>query len=165
MTVPDSTPALRAVDPLPRRRSQRRRASAYAQHTRVPIAHSQAEISRTLQRYGATWVGVGLKPDGSGEVAFVYNKRRFMIPVPAATDRDDATKREQEQRRRWRVALITIKAMLEAVTAKLLPFEALFLPFLEVPGLGQTVSAMLLPKIDTGELPALLAQNAEPEAS
>jgi hypothetical protein len=165
MTLPDPTSALRAVAPLPRRRrSQRRRASAaYAQHTRVPIAHSQAEISRTLNRYGATWVGVGLKPDGSGEVAFDYRGQRFKIPVPAATDRD-ATKREQEQRRRWRVALITIKAMLEAVTAKLLPFEALFLPFLEVPGLGQTVAERLLPKIATGELLALLAQNPESEA-
>ena len=56
MTLPDPTPALRAVVPPPRRRRSKRRrpAAAYAQHTRVPIAHSQAEISRTLQRYGAT---------------------------------------------------------------------------------------------------------------
>ena len=107
-------------------------------------------------------MGVGLKPDGSGEIAFDYHRRRFNITVPAATDPDE-TKREREQRRRWRVALLTIKAMLEAVTAKLQPFEAMFLPFLVLPA-GRTVAEMLVPKLDTDELPALLAQNPEPEA-
>jgi hypothetical protein len=69
---------------------------------------------------------------------------------------------EQEYRRRWRVLLITVKAMLEAVDSKVLTFDQAFLAHIVIPGTAKTLGDALVPHLDAihvGGLRALLAEN------
>jgi hypothetical protein len=142
---------------------------AYAENTSVPIERSRAEIERTLARYGAT-------------IYFEVNARQIQlrVPMPPRTDKrftedrrrttwgrkvSDAARDaryDQEYRRRWRVLLITVKAMLEAVDAKVLTFDQAFLAHIVVPGTARTIGDALVPRLDalqTSGLRALLEEN------
>jgi hypothetical protein len=152
---------------------------AYAQNTSVPVERSRAEIERTLSRYGATRFGTMTEPDGA-TIYFEVNGRQIQlrVPMPARDDKQftrgrrsswrsvgnaERDKRyEQEFRRRWRVLLITVKAMLEAVDSKVLTFDQAFLAHIVVPGTAQTLGEVIVPKLDamqTTGLRALLAEN------
>lgn len=139
---------------------------SYAEHTSVPVGQSKAEVERTLQRYGA----VGFASAWEGEIATVMFKfalpqteqerrnkvppehrairLRFKVPfegTPAA-QRMSVQKREQEERRIWRAALLVIKAKLESVESGIETFEQAWLAHVVVPG-GGTVGDQVLPRI------------------
>ncbi len=151
----------------------------YAESTSVPVERSRAEIERILSKYGATRFGTMNEADGSATVYFEFKGRQIQLPVPMPPRTDKRFARdkygrvrvetqrerlwEQEQRRRWRVLVITIKAMLEAVDTGLVTFEQAFLAHIVIPGTARTLGEALVPKLDalySGlSLPALLAEN------
>lgn len=167
----------------------------YAASTSVPMERSRAEIERILSKYGATRFGTMNEADGSATVYFEFKGRQIQLPVPMPPRTDKRFARdkygmarvgtqrdrlwEQEQRRRWRVLVITIKAVLEAVETGLVTFEQVFLAHIIVipgtfeeaflahiviiPGTARTVGEAIVPKLDAlysgVSLPALLAEN------
>lgn len=152
---------------------------SYAENTSVPAERSRAEIERTLAKYGATRFGTMTEPDGA-TIYFEVNGRQIQLKVPMPPRDDKRFMRshrssyrsvgnaerdkryDQEYRRRWRVLLITVKAMLEAVDSKVLTFDQAFLAFVVVPGTAKTIGDALIPRLDAiqaGGLRALLAEN------
>ena len=154
---------------------------AYAQHTAVPAERSRAEIEKTLARYGATRFGTMTEPDGA-TIYFEHKGRQIQlrVPMPPRDDKQftkhrgrstwgrtvsvsEAGRRyDQEYRRRWRVLLITVKAMLEAVDSKVLTFDQAFMAHIVIPGTAKTLGDALLPRLDalaSSGLRALLSEN------
>jgi hypothetical protein len=131
----------------------------------VPVEQSRLEIERTLAKYGAKKFGV-MTDESRVTLYFAVRGRelQWAIPIPPRRDFRSEPDHDREVRRRWRVLLITVKAMLEAVESKLLTFDEAFLPHIVVPGTAQTLGQLLAtPKLDAlykgGELKALLAEN------
>src|ERR671918_97060 len=101
----------------------------YAHNTSVPVERSRTEVERILAKYGATHFGTMTKPDGA-TIVFQFKERQIQLAVPMPTKTDKAFTHkgwrmrttderdrlwDAEYRRRWRVLVITVKAMLEAV--------------------------------------------------
>ena len=160
----------------------------YAAATEVSVEKSKAEIERTLTRYGASAFGyateerralVQFKAHGRC-VQFKAHGRcvRFILPLPDPQDarfqyfmrngrntyreRSDSSKAEayeQGCRQTWRALALVVKAKLEAVEAGIATFKDEFLAHTVLPN-GETVSAMLQPKIDeayrSGVMPSSL---------
>jgi hypothetical protein len=152
---------------------------AYATTTEVPVERSKAQIEALLMKYGAQGYHTGWQaatPDDPGwdAVEFMWKGKviRFRVPRPSplkadgkslqpwATDRygwklADAKLQkaiEQQNRSRWRVLFLVIKAKLEAVEAGVSIFEDEFLSFI-VTNSGRTVGEILLPRLAaTGQL-------------
>jgi len=147
----------------------------YAKDTSVNSEQSQAEIRRTLTRYGATKFGYVEEEERAVIVFEVSNRRiRFVLPLPNRNDSrfwetpgrklqrsPDAAFKEWEQacRQRWRARALAIKAKLEAVESGIATFEEEFLAYVVMPD-GQTVGEHVLPNVErayaTGRMPPLL---------
>ena len=140
--------------------------SKFAEHTSVPIDRSRAEVERLIQRYGCSRFGVMNEADGSAMVYFEHQGRQLQIPVKMPPKAKYRVEKEwdQERRRRWRVLVLTLKAMLEAVASKLLTFDQAFLAHIVIPGTSKTLGDTILPKLDalySGQLalpPAFLSE-------
>ena len=137
----------------------------YARHTAVPVERSRAEIERVLTKYGATKFG-SMSEETKATLYFEVKGRQLQwsIPLPVKSKFRHETDHAREVRRRWRVMLITVKAMLEAVESKLLTFDQAFLSHIVIPGTAKTMSEMISsPKLDAlyaGQgLKALLSDN------
>ena len=140
----------------------------YARNTSVPVERSRAEIERVLTKYGASKFG-SMSEETKATLYFEVKGRQLQwsIPLPTKGKFRYETDYGREVRRRWRVMLITVKAMLEAVESKLLTFDQAFLPHIVIPGTAKTMGEMLsTPKLDAlyagGGVKALLAENPEP---
>jgi hypothetical protein len=148
----------------------------YAEGTSVSPERSQAEIQKTLSRYGATAFAFATDDDlNAAAVAFKAHGRqvRFMLPLPVRDHRDflftttgqrrspagASTAYQQELRRRWRALAMAIKAKLEVVESGIVSFEDEFAVHMVLPD-GSTVGQWLAPQIDeayrTGRMPELL---------
>lgn len=144
----------------------------YAADTKVPIERTRAEIERLLTVHGATGYQSGwIKKNGIELAAIGVEMRdrkiRFELPMPdpkskefteipgrsewsAPRQRPAGAARqmwEQACRARWRALLLTIKAKLESVEAKIETFEEAFLANVVLPD-GTTVSHWLRPQLD-----------------
>lgn len=110
---------------------------AYAAHTEVPVAKTQAGIRALILGKGGTNYFTGEEPDRV-HIAFRLHDRniRFTLPMPNVK----GTERQQDQalRSRWRGLLLCIKAKFESVESKIETFEEAFLAHVQMPG-GQTV--------------------------
>lgn len=144
----------------------------YARDTEVPVARSQDEIERMLQRYGATSFIRGWDAQRAF-LAFEIEGRRvhFFVPLPERDDfklTDTGRSRTvsaidaayaQAYRSRWRAMVLVIKAKLEAVAAGITSIEDEFLAHIVLPD-GQTAGAWLKPQIAaayrSGDMPAML---------
>jgi hypothetical protein len=145
----------------------------YAEGTQVSAERSQAQISETLRKYGATGFMYGWEGD-KAVIGFVAHGKhiRFILPLPTGAHEFTRTEAgrsrttiqakaayEQEIRRRWRALLLAIKAKLEAVESAIATFEEEFLAHIVMPD-GATVADHLLPQIEqayaTGKLPPRL---------
>jgi len=150
---------------------------AYATTTEVPVERSKAQIEALLTKYGAQgyhtgWQAADGDDPGWDAVEFMWKSKviRFRVPRPLpkkadgkyhawATDRygyrlADAKMQkaiDQQNRSRWRVLFLVIKAKLEAVEAGVSIFEDEFLSFI-VTGSGRTVGEILLPRLAAGQL-------------
>lgn len=150
----------------------------YAEGTTVPVERSRMEIERLLTRYKATKFGVWSEPSRA-LVQFEAQGRTIQIPVTLPKPDDPKRPRdrygsktfgaaaerwvEQETRRRWRVLMLTLKAMLESIETGLVTFDQAFLAHMVLPGTARTLGDALIPKLDAlysgTTLPALLAEN------
>lgn len=138
----------------------------YAANTSVPVERSRGEVERILTKYGATKFGT-MTEETRVSVYFEVKGRQvqWSIPMPDRKRYRNDADHEKEIRRRWRVLVITIKAMLEAVESKLLTFDQAFLPHIVIPGTARTIGESLVPKLDAlyqgMSLPALLSENPQ----
>jgi hypothetical protein len=150
--------------------------SRYATGTGVPVHRTEAELKRTLKRYGADDIVVGESAASKqGFVQFKYVditvRMRIALPDPQSEDfwltpsgrsrRDEATARqawEKACRQQWRVLLLLVKAQLEAIENGIAPPEKILMPWLVLPG-GGTVGEWVLPQLEAaaraGQLKAL----------
>lgn len=150
--------------------------SRFASRTGVSIDRSEAEIKKTLQRYGADDIVTGQSArQGKAFVQFWFRKLHVQVDIPLPTideERfqltDTGKERSENQiqaeyekacRQQWRVLLLLIKANLEAVENKIMEPQQAFLPWLMLPN-GQTVIKAVEPGlkrwIESGEQPKLL---------
>jgi hypothetical protein len=147
----------------------------YAKDTSVSSEQSQAEIKKTLTRYGATKYAYIEEEERAAIMFEVLNRRiRFVLPLPDRNDNrfwetpgrkllrsPEAAFKEWEQasRQRWRALALAIKAKLEAVESGIATFEEEFLSYIILPD-GQTVGQHVLPNVErayaTGQMPPLL---------
>jgi hypothetical protein len=122
----------------------------YAQHTRVPVERTKAQIEHELERYGADGFTSGWQ--GKQEaIGFLVGGLRIQISVERPDD-------DQERRQRWRALLLVVKAKLEAVDSGISTIEQEFLAWV-VCGNGQTIGQALLPQLESishGDMPKLL---------
>jgi len=148
----------------------------YAKDTSVSSERSQAEIKKTLARYGATKYAYVEEEERAATMFEVPNRRiRFLLPLPNRSDpkfwetpgrklqrAPYAAFKEWKQsfRQRWRTLALAIKAKIEAVESEIATFEEEFLAYVVMPD-GQTVSHHVLPNVGTayatGRMPPLLS--------
>jgi hypothetical protein len=142
----------------------------YAERTAVPVLRSELEIKRVLQRYGADRIGIMSEPRRA-TIYFSIKGRDVQMPIPFPLNGDllpgkkyakwTAAAAQAEERRRWRVMVLTLKAMLEAVESGVTTFDEVFLAHVVIG--NQTVGQMLVPRLGaltTGTpLRELLAEN------
>ncbi len=137
----------------------------YAEGTTVSVSKSRVEIEDTLRKYKASSIGVMLDP-GMARVGFKIDRWAVLFKMPLPTDEDTKKLRdrngwslsdsgrkrwlEQEECRRWRCLLLTIKAKLVSVENRVETFEEAFLAHLVLPGTGETVGDQTLPALRAG---------------
>ncbi|MBD3174336.1 MAG: hypothetical protein GF320_04095 [Armatimonadia bacterium] len=155
--------------------------SKYASETEVSVDRSEAEIKRTLLRYGADDIVTGHSTrQGAAFVRFFYRDLHIRISMPLPSPEEDRftktdkgrrrtatqARREYEKatRQQWRVLLLLLKAKLEAVENELLPEREMFMPWILLPS-GRTVFEEADPGlsrwIETGEQPKMLPFSSE----
>lgn len=149
----------------------------YATGTDVPVQQSRNEIENLLRKHGAHAFGFQceLATGGQSIVSFYLQQRLFKIPIrvrdesdkcithtPGGARRNGADRERAlaaEERRAWRVAVLWLKAVLEAVESGLMPLETALLPHMVLPN-GQTFAQWAPPQVkmlsETGRMPALL---------
>lgn len=128
----------------------------YAKTTKVPVANSHAELHRVLARYGVQTFGVLQTPDGWIVTFEVPGTHHPALPCKIVVIRDDDDM--QETRRRWRVLVLQVKALLESVDAGVMRAAEAFLPFIVTPD-GRTVGQRIGDDLESlaveGHLPRL----------
>jgi hypothetical protein len=137
---------------------------AYAEKTSVSVKKSRDEIEQLLTKYGADQFFYGSSIKGKG-IGFAYKGRAIKIGIPMPDkgtygfSQAGQKKWEQEERRRWRVLLIALKAKLELIDVGLTTFEDEFLAQTCLPD-GGVVGDWAKNQIDTmitaGKMPQLL---------
>ena len=151
--------------------------SNYANNTTVSPEKSQAEIQRTLRKYGADKFGT-MEEKTKAHVMFEYSglsiQISIVLPEKSEFERSDTGKKrsksviesshDQAIRQRWRALLLAIKAKLEAIECGISTVEEGFLAFMVMPD-GRPLSAHLIPKIHqivkSGKMPKLLSYGPE----
>jgi len=146
--------------------------SQYAANTSVSVDKSQAEIRRSLNRYGAGQF-VFAEEDARAMIGFTMANRqvRFFLSFKAKskfmfTSKGRARKESQALvewekacRQKWRALALIVKAKLEAVESGITTFEEEFLAHIVLPG-GKTYGQFAIPQIEeayaTKKLPKLL---------
>lgn len=147
----------------------------YAANTTVGQDQSEAEIKRTLRRYGADQLLVG-EAGRQHYLAFRLRGRcyRLQVTMPERAAREfthtpgRGLERTPEQalaaweqacRQRWRALALVILAKLEAVEAGITSMEQEFLPAMVLPD-GRTFAEWAEPQLaaiaDSGRMPTLL---------
>jgi len=148
----------------------------FAEGTKVSVEASRGELEKLLKKHGATQTMVHTAADAW---TVMYEMRGRMLkqivrvpeqePFRLASSKRPRGKKpsnaevavlvEREWRRRWRAAVLILKARLEAVAAGDAEFEAMFLGDIMLPS-GETAAEVLKPKLvlayESGEMPPLL---------
>jgi hypothetical protein len=144
----------------------------FAERTGVPVLRSEQEIKRVLQRYKADRIGIMTEP-GKATIYFSAKGRDVKLEIPLVRAGEKLPDKQfmrwtqagadAEERRRWRVMVLTLKAMLEAIESGIATFDQVFLAHVVMPSTGQTIGATLVPKLSAlyagKTLPSLMAEN------
>lgn len=135
--------------------------ATYAKHTTVPVSRSRAGIEKCLERYGASSFVFGWdRVRKVSAIAFEVDGLMFRIEIPISAEHT-----EQEERQRWRILLLVLKAKLEAVECGISTIQEEFLAYVMTP--GGTLGQRLLPQLDeiakNGKMPPLLGVTKEPQ--
>ncbi|HEX7852293.1 MAG TPA: hypothetical protein VF503_01195 [Sphingobium sp.] len=143
---------------------------AFAEHTKIPLEQSIAEIIGMCRRAGASQIGQ-MEDEGEFVIMFRLDGRSMKFTVPLATSYagperhannrlvDQVQWVEQRNRQKGRALMLVIKAKLESVESGVETFEQAFLANI-VTGTGQTVheriSDQLKLEYDGGQVKPLL---------
>lgn len=136
----------------------------YAENTKVPIDRSQAEIKKTLTKYGATAFAFA-EGQGNAMLMFEMQGRRIMfklpLPSPPSKSANGTSIKHYEQicRARWRALVLCIKAKLESIESKITTLENEFMAQIVMPN-GQVFGEWATPQIaqayENKQMPPLL---------
>ena len=133
--------------------------------TSVPVSRSQEQIRKLLRNAGAQ--GVQFSEEWHGDVDAYYV--RFIWPLgdpenpvtQAVRLRVEALpedhkgvwkKADQRERQAWRGLAHYLEGTIKAATFGLIRFEDIFLSFMEVEPMGQTLGERIIPQIELGRL-------------
>jgi hypothetical protein len=147
---------------------------SYASETTVPWEKSRDEIESVLKRYRCSHFAYMTSPE-SVMIAFMREKVPFRIEVPLPTGKEKSVRMkpngmlrpdsqiakavDQEQKRRWRVLILLIKAKLEWVSLGMSTVEKEFLADVSLPNgetLGVWAAQHVHRAIGEGKMPASL---------
>jgi hypothetical protein len=138
--------------------------SLYARNTQVSVERSEAEIKKTLVRYGGDNVILGTsRALRQAAVEFKFKERSYRVAITLpdhgsqefhrtgtgrARVREAATRDyDRACRQKWRVLALLLKAQLEAVQEGILAPEDAFMSWLMLPN-GQTIGEATKPHLD-----------------
>ena len=132
----------------------------YAADTTVSVDRSRGELEKLLTRFGVegfayAWEG------GQETIGFVYAGKRVRMSIPLPKRESYRTEESwaKERRRRLRVLVLAVKALLVAVDDGLVGFEEAFLSWFVTPS-GRTVGDLVVPQLEEasrrGVLPPLM---------
>ena len=129
----------------------------YAARTTVSVSASVAEIEGLIARFGAQRFAYSWD-ELQDVVAFEANGHpvKIAMPRPGPPDFARQQEREQERRRKWRVMVLTIKALLVAVEEEVLTFEDAFLAHFMTDS-GQTIGEAMRPRLKEAQRSHVLA--------
>lgn len=139
----------------------------YAQGTSVPVERSIAELKRICEKYGASNFGF-LQSDSTAAVFFKFDHRMYRMDLhfqlPSKTAGISSTeikKMKAEERRKWRVLILTIKAMFVSIESEVFDSCTLFQPFTLLPD-NTVIGERMNPQIDqayqTGRMPIIFLE-------
>lgn len=139
----------------------------YAEGTKVPVERSIAELKRTCEKYGATNFGF-LQADSKTAIFFKYSDRLYRMDLhfpnaSGARTMEEVKKIKAEERRLWRVLLLTVKAMFEGIENQVFDGHLLLQPFTVLPDntvIGDRISPQLDQTYLTGNMPSLFLEGA-----
>jgi hypothetical protein len=103
----------------------------YAARTHVPVEKTRSEIEQLVKNYGAKGF-VGGWHENMARVEFLCRDRHIRLTVPVSA-------KEQENRAKWRLLFLMVKAKLAAVDSKVVTFEQAFVGDIVMPETGKTV--------------------------
>lgn len=150
----------------------------YAEGTTVSIEKSKMDIEREVKRYGGTrFLSSWTNKDGFNSAVIMFEmpvgnqlrQVKFTIPMPTEEEiQDNLVRRKtqkqvqtlvvKEEKRRWRVIFLVLKAMLEAASSGLFTFDEIFMAHLVLSD-GKTVGNRMIPDLEhilkTANMPAL----------
>lgn len=135
--------------------------------TSVSVDRSKAEVRDALRTAGARALQMEEEWDENGHVTScvvrfswptdagsMIRLRLAAVPLPPEAGARGGWKvdRAQRERQAWRGLAWYISSLVKAATFGLIPFEAVFLAYIEDPATGKTIGDQLLPQIETGRL-------------
>lgn len=133
----------------------------YAEDTKTPVVRSKAEIEKLLRDCGATKFISGWDASKGVDVVQCFIDDRMLRFEILQPDESEAGRLSvaQEERRRWRVLVMLVKAKLDAVRSGDSTIEDEFLANLVLPD-GKTVGSWARPQIaavyEEGRMPLAL---------
>lgn len=138
---------------------------SYAETTSVPIDRSKRHIEELLMKAGAEgyhtgWQAASGADPGWDAIEFLWKGKQIRFRLPRQPNksvrrRGRLVTSEQQDRQRWRVLFLVVKAKIEAVQAGIAVFEEEFLSFI-VTANGKTVGEVLLPRLAASSGPLQL---------
>lgn len=139
----------------------------YAQGTSVPVERSIAELKRICEKYGASNFGF-LQSDSAAAVFFKFDNRMYRMDLhfqsPSKTVGISSTeikKMKAEERRKWRVLILTIKAMFVSIESEVFDSCTLFQPFTLLPDntvIGERMNPQIEQAYQTGRMPIIFLE-------
>lgn len=101
----------------------------FAANTTVPVTKSRTEVELVLRRYGCSAFAFGWSNTGGAMIQFEHHGRNVKLDIKLPPGKPDSIVFQREERRRWRVLVLWVKAQLEAIESSLVTFEEVFLPW------------------------------------
>lgn len=125
------------------------------EYTEVPVSKSQEQIRRLIMSHGGFGLAVVSERDPDGkfppqegfQAKVLIDKKPYTVKVMASLKLVSEPKREQEERRIWRVLFHHLKSVFEAADSGVMEFRELMLPYI-VTADGMTISEHILPRLD-----------------
>lgn len=120
--------------------SQRR----YAEDTDVPVTKSQGEIRDMLRKAGVGRLAIMDDFDGAATIMFEHGNRAYKLHLAADPN---AKNQAQDERRRWRVLVLLVKAKVNSVLEGVTTIEREFFADTVMPS-GKSLLEEAKPAID-----------------
>jgi len=119
------------------------------ENTSVAVPKSQEKIRRLILDHGGTGIAFVSQPPKEGfEAQVVLDGKSYHVRVVAlCKEQPNPKKRDQEERRVWRVLYHHMKAIYEASSTGVLEFREMMMPYI-VTSSGRTLAEHILPSLD-----------------